>query len=311
VNFAYSIIDPDNVNNGFSVTGCDNTVTGEDGNITCQFDTVGLHTVTLTASDGYLNSAPVSVKVNVLQGNVPPTLFLNAPETIDIDTMTSQTFSYIAHDLNGDDTFDVKAESSDDTIVKVSVDKTNSTITLLAQPKIGTATVTVYAVDTAGAKSKVYTLTVNTHNTLAELIPTLYLVPALDDNGNLIDKRYQLSKFNASYDINDNEVLINGEINTSKGEVTLTNFALNAYPDDGVFAGKDANNDYGFIFSNGFSYDGQFKDGRVLVFEENGGTPYYWALATPEEICNAFGENNATITLINSLNDKEPIDCSK
>jgi len=317
VSIPYSIIDTDGVNNGLSVKGCDNEVNSQEGNITCTFSDSGVHTVSLSASDGYLESSPVSVKVNVVEGNVPPSLYVNIPSNVDLDTMTSQSYSYVAHDLNGDDTLTVTASSSDETVVKASVNPETSQVTLIAQPKVGSATVTIYAQDNEGAKSKVYTVEVNTHNTLSELMPSLYIVPVLDENMQVADGRYVLRNFSASYNIAEDEIEISGEINASQ-TLTLNNFALRAYPEEALYAGEGSVDGYkyGFVFSNGFEYNGAFKDGRVLVFsmqdnpdtEINESVPYYWALATKDEICNAYGNAPEVIELINSLN-KNTLEC--
>ena len=315
VNISYSVIDSDDVNNGFEINAsCGVNSTDIEGNLTCGFTDVGLHKIILTASDGYLSSTPITVYVNVFQGNVAPKLNVFVPDEVEMNTMSSVSYDFSASDLNGADTFKVYATSDDNTTVKVSIDQNESKIILVAQPKAGTAHISVWAKDNGGLKSSEYTFTVTTKNEMASLMPALYLVPPIDSNGSLIDTRYKFVNFNAGYDIADDVVLINGEINTTDGNVTLNDFELKSYPDDAVYAGKDTTPEgrsYAFVFSNGFEYDGQFKDGRVLVFDENGLAPYYWALATKKEICEAFGDNNNTINLINSLNDKEPIDCKE
>jgi hypothetical protein len=225
--------------------------------------------------------------------------------------MAMKEYSFVADDLNGKDTFEVKAISDDESVAKVKVDMNNSKIIVLTQPKVGSATISVWAEDNEGAKSKIASFKIKTHNKLAELLPTLYAVPPVDKNGTLLDNRYMLTNFDMGYDIATNEVLISGDINISNDDnLTLNQFALEAYPDKGLFGEEDSYDGvvYGFAFANSFSYNGEFIEAKVLAFDINGSTPYYWALATKDEICNAFKDNNKTLELINKVN-KKSISC--
>jgi hypothetical protein len=321
INISCSLDDLDDKNSTFEINAtilpknndenCSNISDAKDGNITCSnLQPNTLYTVTINGSDGYLPSNSKTVTIDVKEGNVAPTLTVFKSSVV-VDTMTSSTIGFAASDLNGFDTFDLNITSSDETIVKALVDKNSSKITLLAQPKVGTATISIFAQDDKNATSFTKTIKVTTKNKLASLVSTLKVVPPMDTNGTLLDNRYSISNFTASYSIAQNSIRIEADIND-----TNISSSLVSYPDEALYGGEDeSNSSIGFVVSNGFNYEGQFKDGRVLVLstkkdDGNASTPFVWGLATESEICKE-NKTDTELSIINSANKDTNITCNQ
>ncbi len=325
ISLSYVIYDPDSEDTSFNLNivtsnssiTCD-TVTGaeknKDGNIVCTLaDGIagGTYNITATVNDGKLDGSVINYTIKVEEGNVAPTLSLISDSTIDIATMSSKTISYSADDLNGLNTIKVNVNSNDETVVKVSIDEENQNITIYGQPKVGTATITIQATDDHNETSPERTIIVNTLNEMTTLISNLRAVPISDVNGTLYDSRYEITNFGLSYSMTDNSIDMSADINITD-TYNISNLILDAYPEESLFGAIDG--EYGIAIKNDFGYQGSFFDGRVLAFttqdvNETANVPFYWALATPEEICSA-NYSDVMMTLINNSNLNE-VDCSQ
>jgi len=317
VEFPYTIKDPDGDETSLSIT--------ENNDINCSFDNTkitcsvainseGIYKFTATANDKKLDGNSITYTIDVQKGDVAPDLSLLSNPTLTMDAMTTTSVSYIASDLNGDDTFDLNATSSDETIAKVSLDEVNKKLKIVAQPKVGTTTISMYAEDNTSMKSETKTIVVTTVNKMDTLVSSLRVVPAVDENNTKIYDRYSISNFSASYSIAANSIAINGNV-SGENNYTVQSFTLDADPDEAAYGGVAHSEGYAFILSNGFLHEGQFKDGRVLALstqgeDGNATTPYIWALATQSEICAAYGTNTDMLTLINNANANS-VTCSE
>jgi len=218
-----------------------------------------------------------------------PSASINVDEdTTDLNITNTKTLSY--SDL-------VFASSENE-----NVDLSYSDTYLEIKPLIaGEAKVTAIEVDDYNVH--IHTINVNSkaqNINVEDVVEYLYLVPPI------FDGRYKLTNFDIS--MNDDDVKISGDLNlTTDTNISLSNFILNYDKDYGLYGGSDEENDvkYGFIFGN-ISYND--TTGIVMSFAKQNEKPYYWALATKAQICNAYENNQTMIDLINETNQNQ-IDC--
>jgi hypothetical protein len=338
INISFSVYDFD-VGDGKTddANNTDVNITTSNGKITCNYSTkngnlactitsslaIGKYSITATPQDKVATSLHGKAKtfeITVFQGNVAPKLNLaGSGTTQSIDALSVKDIPYSVTDLNSEDNITIFVSSSDESIVKVSIDNNRSktgNIKISAMPKVGSATVSVYAQDDGDGNltSATKTITFNTINELNSLVKTLRALPILDDNESIVDTRYSLTNFSANYVISSSPYIdVTGNINSSF--YSFTNKSLNLDQDESMFGMVETSGDtsYGMAINIDITQKGQAFNARVLGFstkegENNFSTPYLWALATPLEICRAF-DKNETIDLINSINE-EQIDCA-
>jgi len=319
ITFSYNLQDPDkddtpfisSINSDNSAIICeDNT---EEKTITCTIGTditKGNYTITATPFDNVIYGGKKTIDLKIFEGNVAPELNLISAKQVTVDAMTTTKIAYKVTDLNKNDSLTVTANSADSSIVTVSIDNNTQELVVIAQPKVGTTTLSVNVSD--GKLTDTKTIEFTTINELDKLVSSLKIVPIFKTDDTIFDSRYTMTNFKASYDIQSNSLIINGDV-TSDNDVSypLSDMSLQADTNLSQFGGSDVEKRYALVVDMDVKEAGQSFNARALAFSTNGENivPYTWALATDTEICNANFSDNV-MNLINSSNS-DVVNCTK
>jgi len=288
--------------------------------------TNGTTSIDITLIDANQRTTKKTISVDVEGISLPPVLTFKEKLNVAVknsDESYFVTIPYMVEDPDIDDSVTLDNIISNNEQIECSDNIEQSLITCIVNSSVPKGIYTITATPTDGTVSgKAVTTEIKLSTTskveepskvneLDKLVSSLKVVPIFKDD-TIIDSRYTMTNFKASYEVASKSIIINGDV-TSDNDVSypLSDMSLQADTNLSQFGGSDVEKRYALVVDVNVKEAGQSFNARALAFSTNGENivPYTWALATDTEICNANFSDNV-MNLINSSNS-DVVNCTK